>query len=90
MLARRKFESFWGHENTLHAAGELLGVDVSPRSSRPALGLDAENLPCLDGVSSCEILVVCPEYALGFRPGIGEEVPRDQIKSFQTILIQFL
>lgn len=90
VLACRKFVSFWGHENTLRVAENLLGVDLSPRSARPALTLDAENLPCLDEISSPFVLVVCPEYVAGFRPGIGTEVPPEKIRGFQSVVLNFL
>jgi hypothetical protein len=90
LLMGRGFVSFWGHGNTLHAAREFLGVDLAPRTSRPALTLDEANIPSLDGMSSSDVLVISPEYAPGYRPEIGQEVPIEKILGFQALLITFL
>lgn len=83
------FASFWGHSNTAKAAKEQLGVDVTPRTARPALALDSDHFPSLDGVAYSKVLVLSPEYAKGFRPAIGEEVSADKITGWAPVLIDF-
>jgi hypothetical protein len=43
------FASFWGHANTAAVAKAQLGFDVAPKTERPALKLNEEQLPTLDG-----------------------------------------
>lgn len=88
-LAERGCASFWGHANTLAAAKEHLGLDVAPASTRPALTLSAEQLPCLDGLPHTEVWLLSPDYAPGFRPQIGQEVPADAIRGWQVLHISF-
>lgn len=81
--------SFWGHENTMEAAGLALGCDLTPKTTRPALALDGEGFPMLDGVSFTSCLVCSPEYRAGYRPAIGEEVPSDAILGWSALLIDW-
>lgn len=81
----RRIHSFWGHANTAAAAGALLGVDVRPREERPALRLNTEGLPTLDGIVFAECWVLSPEYIPGYRPPIGGEVAADVIQGWQAL-----
>ena len=81
--------SFWGHTNTASAAEAALGVPVSPKTERPALVLDSEGLPSLDGESYGTVLVMSPDYAPGFRPAIGAEIPAEAILGWQALLLQW-
>lgn len=82
-------DSFWGHANTLAAAEATLGVSVRPKVERPALVLDPDGLPSLDGVSYSTVLVLSPDYAPGFRPAIGQEVPAEAILGWQALLLRW-
>lgn len=88
-LAHRPVASFWGHANTLAAATAMLGVDVAPRTARPALSLTDDGLPSLDGHAFDECWVLSPEYTPGYRPAIGEEVPPDRILGWQVLRIRW-
>lgn len=77
--------SFWGHHNTLAHANRLAGADLSPRTERASLTLDAELLPVLDGRAFRECWVVSPDYVPGFRPAVGEEVPAEKITGWQVL-----
>lgn len=86
-ILTRPICSFWGHKNTLSAAEHLLGVDVRPKTDRPAIILNGENLPCLDGECFQECWVLSPDYVNGFRPAIAEEVATDKIIGWQILKI---
>ncbi len=90
LLAIRPIRSFWGHANTLPAAKTLLGTDLTPATERPALTLNADALPTLDGETFNECWVVSPDYTPGFRPQIGEEVPTDKIRGWQVLRIEWM
>jgi hypothetical protein len=81
--------SFWGHAITLQAASARVGADLTPGSERPALQLNAEHLPCLDGIAFTECWILSPEFDAGFRPAIGEEVPAERIRAWQVLKIVF-
>lgn len=83
------FVSFWGHANTAAAAQSQLGVDVNPKTERPALVLDKDGLPGLDGVHTNTVLVLSPRYRQGFRPAIGVEVSEEDIEGWDPLLIVF-
>lgn len=89
MLNARGFVSFWGHGNTVAAAGAILGVDVSPRTARPALELDREGFPVLEGKKFRDCLVLSPEYSPGYRPGVGEEVPEEKILGWKALHVNW-
>ncbi|MBO4632276.1 MAG: hypothetical protein J5858_10165, partial [Lentisphaeria bacterium] len=74
-----KVVSFWGHLNTLPAAEAFLGIPLTPARDRPAISLDEDQFPVLDGKRFTECFVLSPDYRNGFRPSIGQEVPLDQI-----------
>ncbi len=77
--------SFWGHANTLSAASQVLGCDLTPEVERPALTLAGEGFPSLAGVSYAECYVLSANYREHFRPSIGMEVPLEQIASWQAL-----
>lgn len=81
--------SFWGHSNTAAAAEAALGVPVRPKVERPALVLDSEGLPSLNGESYSTVLVLSPDYVPGFRPAIGAEVPAESILGWQALVLQW-
>lgn len=83
------FLSFWGHDNTRAAAKQVLGFDPAPPSARPALSLSPENLPTLNGHPFTEVWVLSPDYAPGFRPQIGKEVPAEKIAGWQSLKLSF-
>ena len=86
-LQHRLFFSFWGHQSTLKAANTLLDADVEPKTVRPAIHLDADNFPTMDGQQFTECWVLSPDYIAGFRPPIGEEVAEDKIIGWQVLKI---
>lgn len=86
-LAARPVRSFWGHANTLQAANALLGVDVTPRSSRPALTLTADGLPSFDGEVFRECFVLSPDYRHGYRPAMGAEVRVEDIAGWRLLRV---
>ena len=79
--------SFWGHKNTLAAASDFAGVDLTPRSERPVVTLDQKKLPSLNGISFDSVLLLVPHYIESFRPSIGEEVGAEKIDSWQSLQI---
>ena len=79
------WESYWGHENTLEVARAVCGRDLRPREARPAVMLDAAGYPTLYGEAFRECWVLSPEYAPGFRPAVGVEVPAEQIVRGQVL-----
>ena len=83
----RQIASFWGHANTLAAANGWLGVDVTPKTERPALSLSLDKLPLLDGVEYHECFILSPDYRPGFRPAIGAEVDAADILGWQILKI---
>lgn len=88
-LQCRPFASFWGHVNTLAAANSMLGADVTPRTERPAVALDPNQFPALDGVSYRECFILSPDYAPGFRPKVGEELGPDKIAGWQALRMRW-
>jgi len=84
-LAGRRAASFWGHENTRAAAEALLGVGLRPTSPRPAITLDADDYPTLDGERFTACYVLSPDYREGFRPAIGEEVAGEDIQGWHAL-----
>jgi hypothetical protein len=89
-MRQRPWVSAWGHENTLTAASAIARADLRPAAPRPALSLNPDLLPCLQGQCFDEIWLLSPDYAAGFRPQIGEELPAGAILSWQVLFIGFL
>lgn len=81
----RRIVSFWGHANTLAAASQYAGVELTPGSERPVIGLSAEGYPCFDGEEFRECWVLSPDYEGDFRPRAGEEVPAEKICGWQIL-----
>lgn len=82
---RRRVVSYWGHENTRAVAEAQLGVDLRPKSARPAITLDAKGYPSLDGNSFTCCYVLSPDYRAGYRPAIGEEVCAEDIQGWHAL-----
>ena len=89
-MHERPWVSAWGHENTVALASTIACADLRPATPRPALSLDAELLPCLDGQSFSEIWLLSPDYTPGFRPQIGQEVPAAAITGWQVLKLLFI
>lgn len=89
LLRTREIHSFWGHNNSLVAASQFTGYDLTPRKNRPAIVLDNEGFPILGGISSREILIFPPEYPEDFRAAIGQEIAVSQILGFRPVLLTF-
>ena len=89
LLSAGKVVSFWGHLNTLPAAEAFLGIPLAPGRERPAIALDEEKFPVIDGKRFTECFVLSPDYRPGFRPAIGQEVEPDQISGWQCLKIQW-
>ena len=87
-LVHSTIVSFWGHQNTLKAAKQQFGVDLTPDTERPAIQLNEHKLPVLKMVfDTC--WVISPDYIPGFRPAVGEEVPPEAIQAWQVIKIEW-
>ena len=88
-VGERGCVSFWGHGNTLEAAKTILGFDPTLPSLRPALTLNGDGFPSLNGAVFEEVWVLSPDYREGFRPAIGCEVTPDQIVGWQILRLKF-
>ena len=88
-MHQRPWVSAWGHENTVALASTIAGADLRPATRRPALSLDDQKLPTLDGESFQEIWLLSPDYTPGFRPSIGQDVPAEAILGWQVLQIFF-
>ena len=84
-IAGAEVYSFWGHGNTLAAAGEAFGIDLTPEVPRPVLQLDAAGFPVLNKKTFKECFLIVPRYNDAFRPAIGEEVALQKISSWQVL-----
>ena len=86
-----KIFSFWGHENTVAAASMILGYDLKPKYSRPALTLDSSGHPKLYGTSFTECWLLNPNYkSPDYRPSVGEEVELASIAGWQVLMIRWI
>ena len=81
--------SFWGHANTSAAAEAILGFNPTPKTDRPAVTLDENLLPMLEGMTFYEVWVLSPDYVQGLRPLAGKEVTPAQITGWQVLRITF-
>lgn len=84
-LKDHRVKSFWGHGNTLGAVNAWLGIDVTPETERPALSLNLEDYPQLDGEAFRQCFVLSPDYRSGYRPAIGVEVSPEDILGWQIL-----
>ncbi len=89
VLRERGFVSFWGHDNTLAAANELLGCDVTPSRERPAVCVSGSGLPMLDEKVFSECWVLTPYYVTGFRPALGQEIQPEHIAGWQVLKMEW-
>lgn len=89
ILQDRGFVSFWGHANTFGVAEEVLGVSVKTLTDRPAISLNERQFPSLDGVETDTVIILSPNYRLGYRPAIGEEAKSEDILGWQCLKMWF-
>ncbi len=81
-LAGKHIYSFWGHPNTLAAANQVVGTDLTPIKERPALQMTSQGMPVLDGQTFDECWVLSPDYGSNSRPPIGEELDVSRISGW--------
>lgn len=81
--------SFWGHDNTLNEASNILGVDLSPIFERPAVELNEFLYPKLLCKVFKECWILSPDFVPGLRPAIGEEVPNNKIIGWHALKIKW-
>lgn len=81
--------SFWGHNNTLAAAVNFLGIDLTPPCARPVLRLDSEAFPCYVDMVFHDCWVLSPDYQENFRPEVDQEVPTEKIIGWQLLHLQW-
>lgn len=85
--------SFWGHAETQGAAEAFLGVSagtLTPRVPRPALRLNAEGLPELDGECFAECYVLSPDVAGGGRPAPGQAAAPSAITGWHVLRLRWM
>lgn len=85
VMHNRPWVSVWGHDNTLSHASAILMVDLRPKRPRPALSLNPDNLPELDGLAFYECWVLSPDMEPGYRPSVGEEVAPEKIRGWNVL-----
>jgi hypothetical protein len=73
--AATAIHSFWGHPETLPIAEKLIGCPLGAAPSRPALRLNEDFLPTLNGRVFDECWILTPAYPVGYRPAIGGGAP---------------
>lgn len=84
-VAGRRIVSFWGHDNTLQAASEAAGFDLSPAAARSVLTLSEDGLPSLGGEVFSECWVLSPDCRRSFRPSVGDEIRTCEICSWRCL-----
>lgn len=89
ILASSEVVSFWGHENTRPVAEAVVGVSLKPARDRPAMMLDDEGYPTLDGRRFRICYVLSPDYAPGCRPAIGAEVAPEDIRAWHALRLEW-
>ena len=85
--------SFWGHAETQGAAEAFLGVSagtLKPRVPRPALRLNAEGLPELDGECFAECYVLSPDVTGGGRPAPGQAAAPSAITGWHVLHLRWV
>ena len=87
VLNKYAVTSFWGHDNTVVAASDYLGVDLTPKEERPVIILNKEGYPTLYGELFKACWIVSPTYKKNFRPAIGEEVDASTVQFWTTLKI---
>lgn len=83
------WESFWGHRNTLSAIRSICPYDLTPKTDRPAITVDAEGYPVLYGKQYRKCLILGPDYEPGYRPALNCEVPPEKICGWQVLEINW-
>ena len=81
--------SFWGHENTLVAASEFVGRDLTPVGERPVVTLNAAGFPTLHGREFREVFIISPNYDRTVRPGLEKEVDLAGIVDWTVLAMRF-
>lgn len=89
VLAESDPVSFWGHENSRAAAERIVSASLKPTCSRPAMALDDEGFPMLDGFRFKVCYVLSPDYAAGYRPAVGEEMPAEAIRAWHALRLDW-
>lgn len=82
--SKAEIVSFWGHADSLDALRDETGLDLSPGAHRPAVSLDADGYPSLNGESFTEVWIVAPRYPRGVRPRTADSAPVD-IESWRVL-----
>ncbi|WP_372846821.1 hypothetical protein [Pontiella sp.] len=77
--------SFWGHGNTRALAEAFIDLSLKTQTERPALGLQTDGRPTLDGQTFGECWVLSPNYAEHFRPAVGAEIAPASIRGWQIL-----
>ena len=77
--------SFWGHKNSLVTANNITGADLTPEYERPSLLLTNDGYIEFNNYIFKQCWVLSPNYIVGFRPVIGEEVTEDKITGWQVL-----
>lgn len=86
-----EIHSFWGHAGTLRQVGGFLGMDLTPRTPRPALSLDPGGWPVLDGISFRECWIVTPFQRGGGRPPVaGDDAPGRTVDHWRVLRMEWL
>lgn len=66
-----------------------MGRDPKPKQWRPAVVLNTDHLPVLDGVAFSEVWILSPNDLPGYRPEIGAEVPVGKVTAWQVSQVIF-
>jgi hypothetical protein len=82
--------SFWGHQNSIDYANEILGFDVTPKEQRVPLKLNSDKLPTLYGESFTECWILSPNLETGLRPAIGREITPTEIKKWCVLKVTWV
>ena len=85
----KMIHSFWGHQDTLQEASDLVGINLAPASERPALKLDPAGLPFLDGISFEECWLLSPIFPPGYRPALDGPAPGAAIEGWRVLQINW-
>lgn len=94
VIAQREVVSFWGHDNTLALAADILDLSdaekIRPRTQRPPVVITPKGFPMLDGRVFHKMYVLCPQYAEGFRPRAGVEVQPCDIAGWMAQVVSWI
>lgn len=87
----REVESFWGHPNTIKAASEMLGMDITPKEERPTITLSENYLPTLYGKEHKSVLIVSANIPNANRKPRNDptEYELEEIESWSFIVVTF-